>query len=892
MNTTILFLVFKSELLASFKVIYRILIIAGLLIPAGCSVEKNTGLSRFYHALTARYNIYFNGYESFRDGLDKISGSYTDDYGELLRTFEYSDPSTAQIASADMERAIQKASKLVTLKSITAEPKDGKDLNPDQKEFNKWVDDSYLLIAKARFYKHEFDEAARVFNYNITESNDPGIRTESLIWLARISIETGNLGESQRLLAELDPATLSTKSLSAMYFTSLADQQIKQKRYPQAAESLEKCLEDLSGKRTKYRLTYLLAQLYDLSGEQAKATEFFREVIRMNPPYNVEFMARINIAGGFDVSTGNPREMRQELEKMLKDSKNRDFHDQIFYALGEIAMKEGKENEALDFYRQSVSASSGNQNQKGRSYLAMADFFYARPDFILADRYYDSSVFFIAQNHPQYKLIKAKADNLNSLVTELEVIQQEDSLQRVAMMSESERAALISSIISDINKAESEGKKSEYDTRFNLGQYYENERRFEDNIKQEGKWYFYNQAALTFGRTEFRRRWGERRLEDNWRRSNKTIASSSLMTESVEDIKKTGIDTSRAVTDYKKPEFYLKDLPLTPELMEASKEKLARALLNAGKAYSENIGDNEKATETLETLIERFPEHELVPEALFTMYNLNKESNSIKAEPNRQRLLGKYPESEYARILSDPDYYTKKMAGLKLVEELYQKAYNAYSAERFEEALSFTDQGIEKYRQDPLIPKFLLLRAHIVGRTGEERQLREELNNIIKNYPATAESKKAIELLAWLDQKTPELKQEEEIVKAKELYVADTASAHLFVLVINDRSFNINQATFDVINYNIDNHTNKNYRAEGSLVDNRYILITVSGFAGFSQAMSYYNSFITERIVRNPSGTGMVKFLISNTNLQVLNKDLDPDRYLLFFKENYLQVIK
>ena len=870
------------------KIIYRILIFAGLIILAGCSVEKNTGLSRFYHALTARYNIYFNGYESFKDGLEKISNSSTDDYAELLRVFEYSDPSTARLAASDMEKAIQKASKLITLKSITTDPKSDEKTDPSRKEYNKWVDDSYLLIAKARFYTHEFDEASRVFSYNLTEANDPNIRTESVIWLARINNETGNFGESQRLLSELDPSTFETRSLNAMYHTTLADLYIKQKRYPDAAEALENALDDLSGKRTRYRLTYLLAQLYDLSGEQTKAAEFFREVIRMNPPYNVEFMARINIAGGFDVTTGNPKEMREELEKMLRDSKNRDFHDQIYYALGEMSMKEGDENEALDFFRRSVSASAGNDNQKGRSYLAMADYFYAKPDFILADRYYDSSVFFIEETHPRYKQIKAKTDNLNTLVTELEVIQTEDSLQRIAMMSESERAALISSIISDISKAESEGKRSEYDSRYNLGQFYENERRFQDNIEQEGKWYFYNQAALTFGRTEFRRRWGDRRLEDNWRRSNRTIAATSFLTENNEETTKTGPDTVSAVMDYKKPEFYLKNLPLTPDLMEVSKEKLARAMLNAGKAYSERIADNERATEMLESFIEKYPEHELVPEALYTLYNLNKETNSSKAEPFRQRLLEKYPENEYAHILSDPDYFNKKMAGMKIVEELYQNAYDAYEAERFEEALTLIDQGLEKYQKDALIPKFLLLRAHIVARTGEERQLREELNFIVKTYPATEESKKAGELLAYLDQKTPELKQEEEIVIAKELYVADTASAHVFVLVINDPSFNINQATFDVINYNIDNYTNKNYRAEGTLTDNRYILITVSGFANFSQAMSYYNSFRTDRVIRNPSGTGMIKFLISNNNLQVLNKDMDPGRYFLFFKENYL----
>ena len=212
---------------------------------------------------------------------------------------------------------------------------------------------------------------------------------------------------------------------------------------------------------------------------------------------------------------------------MLKDAKNKDFQDQIYFALGNMAMKEGKENEAVEFFRKSATATSQNQNQKGRSYLALADYYYDKPDYMKAGKYYDSAVFFLDQKHPDYLALKTKSQNLNALVSQLTIIQTEDSLQKVASMTEPERNALIASIIAKIIKDESEGKISEYSDRYNLGQFYENERRFQGNIEQEGKWYFYNQAALTFGRTEFRRRWGDRKLEDNWRRSNKARVTTS-----------------------------------------------------------------------------------------------------------------------------------------------------------------------------------------------------------------------------------------------------------------------------------------------------------------------------------------------------------------------------
>jgi TolA-binding protein len=862
-----------------------------------CSVEKNTGASRFYQGMTARYNIYFNGYESFKAGLVKISRGYQDDYAELLRVFEYSDPSTASLCSSDMERAIQKASKLISLKSITAKPefKDTHDLSEkdkkllEKKEYNEWVDDSYLLIGKARFYKHEYKEATSIFNYCITDANDQDIKNEAVIWLARIYNETGNYIESLRLIHGLDVTLNYPKSLISMYYTTVADLYIKQKRYSEAIDPMKKSIANVTGKRTRYRLTYLLAQLYEKTGDGVSATALYRNVVNMNPPYEVEFNARINIAGVFDVNSGNPREIRKELEKMLNDSKNKDYQDQIYFALGNISMKEGKESEALGYFRKSAVAKSQNQNQKGRSYLALAGYYFKKPDYIKAGTYYDSTVYFLNQKYPDYLLIKTKSQNLNALVSQLKIIQREDSLQKVAKMTEPERNALIASIIAKTIKDKSEGKTADNSDRYNLGQYYENERRFQGNIDQEGKWYFYNQTALTFGRTEFHKRWGDRKLEDNWRRSNKTRVNNVQASNNPNETAQHVSDTLAAETDYKKPQFYLKNLPLKDSLINISNEKVAIAMLNAGKAYAERIPDTLKATETFELLINRFPSSELIPETLYNLYNVNKEKNSSKSETYRERLLQKYPDNEFARILSDPAYYEKKIAELKLAEKTYEDAYAAYSVEKFNDAISISNDGLKKYPQDQLAPKFLLIRAYSVGKTNNEKTFRKELNNLIKLWPGTEESKKAAEIIAYLNQKTPELKVEEDKKIAAEIYTADTTLNHVFVLIISDPSFNLNQTSFDVISYNIDNFTNKNYKTAGALVDNKFVQIIVSGFSDFAQAFNYYNAFKTEKIVRNSTGAKMMTFIISDNNLKVLNNDKDPGRYQLFFKDKYLK---
>jgi DNA-directed RNA polymerase beta subunit len=280
----------------------------------------------------------------------------------------------------------------------------------------------------------------------------------------------------------------------------------------------------------------------------------------------------------------------------------------------------------------------------------------------------------------------------------------------------------------------------------------------------------------------------------------------------------------------------------------------------------------------------------LIPESLYSLYNINKDVNNAKSETYRQRLLQKYPDNEFAKILSDPAYYEKKLAEMKLAEKNYDDAYSAYKNENFTDAISICDEAIKTYPHDQLIPKFLLLRAYSIGRTSDARTFKEQLSKLVKLWPGTAESKRADEMIAYLNQKTPELKVEEDKKIATEIYsVADTTAKHVFILIISDPSFNLNQGSFDVISYNIDNYTNKNLKTEGTLVDNKFVQIVVSGFSDFSQTMNYYNSFKPEKSVRNPTGAKMMTFIISDANFKVFKNDKNPDRYLLFFQDRYLK---
>ena len=882
--------------MGSLKIPYKYFVVAGLsLILWQCSIEKNTGSTRFYHNMTARYNIYFNGYEHFKDGVARVSANHEDDFAEILMVFDYSDPSTPSYCSSDMERAIQKASKLISLKSMTAKPKIDSRGNIserdrqllERKEYNDWVDDSYLLIAKARFYKHEFRSVISILEYCIASAYDQAVKDEASIWLARLYNEIGDYNESFRILSNLDIDPKAKKRFLAMYYSTMADLFVKQKRYGEAIDPLIKAINTASGKKTKYRLTFLLAQLYEQIGDGARAANYYKKVIRMRVPYEVEFYARVRQANILDVNASNTNEVRRQLERMLKDTKNKDFHDQIYYALGNLSMKEGNEEEAIRFFRLSASAQSINQNQKGRSYLALANYFYDKTDYMEAANFYDSSMYFLNEKFPDYQAVRAKSQSLNVLASNIRIIQTEDSLQMVAAMPIQQRNDFIANIIAQVTRDENEGRTSGSIDRYNMGQFYENERRFQGQINQEGSWYFYNQSALTFGRTEFRRRWGERRLQDNWRRNNRSIMAIIQDIDETEE-RRTG-DTNRGTAfDNKSPEFYLQNLPTNDSLLAISNNKIANALLNAGKAYSEMLNEHTKATEILELLRRRFPNSEITPEALYNLYTINRNINSARSETYRQDLITNYRESDFAKILVDPNYFEKKLAEIKILETLYEKAYNLYASENFAESISVANEALVQYPDDVLAPKFMLLKAYCVARIYDERRFKEELNNLIKSHPMTAEAQRASEISAHLNQTIPELRIEEDRQIAYDIYVADITQNNKFAFVIENPAFNINQAAFDVISYNIDNYTNNNYRTEGILIDNRFILITVSGFRDFNAALEYYTDFLAERFIRNISGNKTYKFLIGDENLDILKRDKNLDRYDIFFKENIL----
>ena len=326
---------------------------------------------------------------------------------------------------------------------------------------------------------------------------------------------------------------------------------------------------------------------------------------------------------------------------------------------------------------------------------------------------------------------------------------------------------------------------------------------------------------------------------------------------------------------------------MTDSLVAISEVRSANALFAAGRVYQDRFEDTPQAAAAWTDLITRFPDMEIIPETYYNLYLLYRQSDQMRAENNRQALLTRFPDSDYARILTDPDYFRKQVEAENRTGRLYEEAYNAYREARYDASLTICSQILSTTQDHPLLPKVRLLNSLNLAGLQDERGYRESLTALVKTFPGSEEAIRASELLAVLNREMPELKVEEDRQIAAEIYYHEPEAQHLFVLLITNPGFNINQASFDVINYNIDNYTNRNFRAEGRLIDNKFVIVTVSRFSTSADAMEYFNGFNALTTVRNTSAATTMTFIITERNLDTLLADKDPARYMLFFREKY-----
>lgn len=879
------------------------LIIILLISIGGCSTKKNTSVSRAYHNLTSRYNYFFNAKESYKKAIIFVDDHYFYNYTLPLPVLLVGDKQVKSMVGGDMDRAITKCTDMISRHSITAKPerrsgsvsvKEKKFYN--QNEFVRWVREGWLLVAKARTWKGTYDEARMTFEHILVQFPETPMWYESQVWLARIDLFTGDMLSAED---RLNSISANRKYPKNKYFTHLLESTWasfyqKKDNVPQAIVHLNRALKNAPDREHKLRYTYLLAQYNQQQQNYAESNKLFKKVIRMSPSYEMSFNARVNIAQNFKGTSGG-QDMIRSLLKLAKDDKNREFLDQIYYALGNIEQSKGNMEKAIEYYQLSASKSIRNNHQKGLSYLVLANYFFAKPNYTVSQAYYDSAYNALDSDFPGYAELEVKTLNLNKLVENLNIVAREDSLQKVAAMSTRERDALIAQQIKKVREEEERLKREEQEGRDRFAQFQRTQRGMPQQ-NQGGSWYFYNQSSLSYGLSEFQMRWGRRKLEDNWRRSNKR----EVLDQSA-NIAQSATDTSgmpSKIIDNKSREFYLQDLPLSDSLMIASHYRIQEALFSVGEIYENDLKDYPEAIKAYELLSARYPESTLTLSAYYNLYQISRfNQKPAEMERYKQIIISRFPKSTYALMLSNPNYLENLNKEQKIMEDFYQQTYILFQNGKCSEASIRAKEGIERFKGTDLIPKFQFIAAQCIGKTGDLRSYKNALSSIVELYPKTEIAKTAAEIIVFIDKRELQLaatKTDTKTDKAKDESKPSTIykqpkGEHLFLAIVPKKSA-LNQLKFNLVNFNVDNFIDLNLSVSNKELTEFVEVISVEPFKNQKQSMEYYQKIVAEQgIMGSLSSTDYTLTVISKENLDIFMKDKSVAEYLSFFRANYLK---
>jgi tetratricopeptide (TPR) repeat protein len=894
-----------------------IFILAGFV--SGCSTEKNTRASRTYHNITSRYNVYFNGRESLKAGLNRIDQNVEDDYTRVLPVFKESYISAGPMAKSDMDNAIIKGSKVVQNRSITAKPKRRRIRTrsyqefAQREEFNNWVDDSYLLIGQAYFYQHNFSSAIENFSYIIRKFTEEETRFDAMVWLARSYSELERFTEASEVLQALQADPGFPRRLEKELAKVNADFYLKQNEFAESIKLLEIALSKTFWKKEKARLQYILAQLYRETGNTTQAAEAFMAVTKLNPPYKMAFNARINAAGLYS-GLGDSERLKKDLNKMLRDEKNIEFQDQIYFALGNIYFREGNLSQAIDNYAKSVAVSVDNDFQMAQSSITLAEIYFDDRKYRESQSYYDTAMMVIDNNYPNYQMIDVRYKGLSRLVENLETVEVQDSLQRLALMPESERNSLIEKWIAAERQKERDAELLASQEIGQRGFSRANEYRFGLGRGEEGGgWYFYNPQTVTFGKAQFQQRWGRRKLEDNWRRLNKATFSSDELDEFAELVDSTKLVMRE--TDPMKREYYIQDLPVNDSLMAISHEKIRDALYNAGKIFKSDFSDYTRSAESFEELNKRYPNNVYLLSALYDLYDVHELlGDHTRANYYRDLIVQGFPQSKYAQYLLNPNFFAEMQAREDNLNRLYQEAFRDYKSGRYDQVAGITRQMKTLEPDSLLLSKIDFMSSVANGAISDMRTFEGLMKKYIADYPTAEPTPLASEILTLIQdstladyQRLVEMGYLHDEIKNNELLTGifaeddefggkfsyDEELVHYFLITYpRSDAVDLNRLKFDLANYNLDHYTRYDFDIEGENLDANTAMLQVRSLGNKEQALIYFRAIIRKSdVFRTLKGVDYFNFVISSTNFRQIVAEKSVSEYLRFYLKNYSRFI-
>jgi tetratricopeptide (TPR) repeat protein len=910
--------------------IRNLLIIITAFLLVACSTQKNTWLSRNYNSMTARYNTLFNGQQSFQRGEHQLMQSHTDNFTDILPIFPYSGPDKAGAVKGDMDIAIGKGLKVIQKKSITARPKRKPGSNNpsyeafyNQREFNRYVDDAYLLVGKAHLYNHEYHEALSVLEYVLREFPAQPARFEALIWMARTRIEMGDFENAQLLLEQYDGMGQAPARYYGDYMATYADYLIRTQQYTHAIPFMMTAASEAKGKWNTSRRQFILAQLYANAGQLEKAQEGFERVARSNPGYEMGLNASINAYLLQSRLSNNFAPARQKLYKLADQLKNQEFRDRIYFALANSYLQEADTLHALTNLQLSAGYNMGNQTLLSEVYLKMAGLYFELPSYPASYAYYDSTLTLLPETDRRLEQVQFRHTGLKDLTNHYTTIEREDSLQRLARLSEEELDAFIDAIIEDERQSQlnqsvgaSRDRGMDFDPVFN--------RSFSNQLNQptdnQGQWYFYNPTTVSLGKMEFERKWGRRAAEDNWRRSDKSSQASqadmqqpTMPGEPGENLPGLAEEVQgqlagqRPTTNLPTKDNLLAAVPRTPEKLAQSHEMLADAYFRAGMIFLDYFNDPAKAIEMFGALLSAYPQHALAEQAMFWSAMAYKETgNEAGRERMKQQLLANFPNGRYAPFLRDPDHAGNLLAAEKKQQEKYQNAFTAYQNNRFNEALALTADIKNKAQKDELVRKSHLLAAVSYGKLGNNTGFESELSMLVTHHAETAEGRMAAQWLAMIEEGLqPAIGPADSRPASTATQLAEgtsdatpdqPASAFTFepgmehqIFVVVNGLADINQLIFNLADYNFNRFLLANYNLATRSLASGEKIVTIGPFANSREAMDYYYGLRSNtRLLQVENIEEPMLMAGSSSNLTALATTGDFNTYRQYFSQNYL----
>ena len=899
-----------------------------LMLLSACATKQNTAKSRFFHAFHARYNIYFNGSQAFIDGsLEQEKGNH-DNFTELLPLYAVANKNTRTIGAGQFDRAIEKSEKAIRRHSIKRKPewnkgrkKTAKDIEwLNRREYNPFIWKAWLLLGKSQFQKGEFEEAAATFSYmSRLYQTRPHIYGIARAWLTKSYTELGWYYEAEDVIRNMKRDSMDFRAVKDWDYAH-ADYYIRTGQYAEAVPYLRKVIKHERRRTQRAREWYLMGQLQARLGNREEAFRAFLKVSRMNPPYELDFNAQI--AQTEVMARGQAKKMISKLRRMASSDNNKDYLDQVYYAIGNIYLSERDTLKAIDAYETGNKKATRSGIEKGVLLLKLGDLYWTCERYSDARRCYGEAIGLLDRERPDYEQLSKRSKVLDELVPHTEAVHLQDSLQELARMPEAERLAAIDRVIDALKKKEEEERRLKEEQEVEQALQERAGEGDKNNVPQpttqptagqQGLWYFYNPQAVSQGKQAFERQWGRRENVDNWRRNNRTVVKLDDLTEPEGDEVMTDSlgnviepvegetpeeQADSAALDPHNREYYLAQIPFTEEQLAASNALLSDGLMNGGVIFKDKLDNLRKSEQYLSRLTRDFTDYARNDEALYHLWLLySRQGRTAMARDCLNRLKRDYPESQWTILLSDPYFVENARFGVHIEDSLYAATYDAFQADRTGEVMGNARISTERFPLGAHRPKFLFVEGLTLLNAGQADSCLVRMKEVVEKFPDSEVSSIAGMIVRGVQEgrrlhgghfdMADVWNRRDAVMNQRDSASVDTLSIERntrfnFVLAYRPDSINGNQLLYELARYNFTNYLVRNFEIEVENGDGVSRLM-VRGFMSYDEVRQYVRMLYADPLMKERL-QGCRHLMISDENLQKLGISFSYNDYDEFYE--------